>query len=84
MRRMASPFEETRERGTIVSWNGGMGIGRIRADNGDSIVLFYWSVLQGFRQLTIGQRVEFSRMWFGLKRNAASLVVPIQADADAN
>ena len=76
-------FEERRERGTIVSWNA-TGIGRIRADNGDSIVLFYWSVLQGFRQLTIGQRVEFSRMGFGLQRNAASLVVPVLTDADSN
>jgi cold shock CspA family protein len=80
---MANPFEEKRERGTIVSWSG-MGIGRIRADNGDSIDLFYWSLLQGFRQLTVGQRVEFSRAWLGLKRNTASLVVPVPADADSD
>jgi len=49
-------------------------MGRIRAANGDSIVLFYWSVLKGFRQLKIGQHVEFSRTRFGL-RNSASLVV---------
>ena len=60
-----------REHGTVVSWNAGMG--RIRADNGDSLFLFYWSVVQGFRQLKVGQRVEFSRL--GLKRNLATLVV---------
>ena len=82
---MANPFEEARERGTIISWDAATGFGRIRADNGDSIVVFYWSVLQGFRQLRIGQRVEFSRMmWFGANRNAASVVVSVLTDADSN
>jgi len=72
---MVVPVESTewREHGTIVSWNA-VGMGRIRADNGDSLLLFYWSVVQGFRQLKIGQRVEFSR-GIGLKRNVANLVV---------
>ena len=80
---MTNPLEGTRERGTIVSWSG-MGIGRIKADNGDSIELFYWSILKGFRQLTVGQRVEFSRAWLGLNRDAASLVVPVPSDADSD
>ena len=63
---------ECREHGTIVSWNAFMG--RIQADNGDRLTLFYWSVLQGFRQLKVGQRVEFSR-GVGLNRNVAHLVV---------
>jgi len=78
----STPYDEGRERGTIVSWNT-TGMGRIRADNGDSIVLFYWSVLNGFRQLKIGQHVEFSRTRFGL-RNAASLVVVIPTDTESN
>jgi cold shock CspA family protein len=72
---MVEPIEsaECREHGTIVSWNA-VGMGRIRADNDDTLLLFYWSVLQGFRHLKAGQRVEFSR-GVGLKRNAANLVV---------
>jgi cold shock CspA family protein len=72
---MAGPIEspEGREHGTIVAWNA-VGIGRIRADNGDTLRLFYWSVLRGFGQLKAGQRVEFSR-GVGLKRNVANLVV---------
>jgi cold shock CspA family protein len=75
MKRNMEPIEpsEWREHGTIVSWNA-VGMGHIRADNGDTLLLFYWSVLQGFRHLTAGQRVEFSR-GVGLKRNVANLVV---------
>jgi cold shock CspA family protein len=72
---------ECRERGTIVSWN--LGVGGIRADNGDSIRVFYWSVLRGFRQLRVGQRVEFSR-GIGLNQNAANLVVSIPSEADSS
>jgi cold shock CspA family protein len=77
---MAISFESTKERecGTIVSWNA-MGMGRIRADNGDSIRLFYWSVLRGFRQLGIGQRCEFS-LGIGLNQNVASLVTALPSD----
>jgi cold shock CspA family protein len=77
---MANQFD-TREHGTVVSW-AATGIGRIRADNGDSIILHYWSILEGFHQLTIGQRVEFSRTWIGLRRTSASLVVPLPTDFD--
>jgi cold shock CspA family protein len=72
---MVVPIESTewREHGHIVSWNA-VGIGRIRADNGDRLLLFYSSVLHGFRQLKPGQRVEFSR-GVGLNRNVASCVV---------
>jgi cold shock CspA family protein len=72
---MVGPIEspEWREHGTIVSWNA-VGVSHIRADNGDTLRLFYWSVLQGFRHLKAGQRVEFSR-GVGLKRNVANLVV---------
>ena len=64
---------EWREHGTIISWNS-VGMGRIRADNGATLLLFYWSVVQGFRRLEAGQRVEFSR-GVGLRRNVANLVV---------
>jgi cold shock CspA family protein len=70
---MAYPFEQARERGTVVSWNT-VGMGTIRADNGDRIRLFYWAILQGFRLIGVGQRVEFSR-GIGLNRNTANLVV---------
>jgi cold shock CspA family protein len=71
------------ERGTIVSWNAGNGI--IRSDSGDRVLLYYWAVLQGFRHLTIGRRVEFSRIVGpgGLERNVAGLVVPVVTDADS-
>jgi cold shock CspA family protein len=78
----SEPHNEGRERGTIVSWDA-MGMGRIRADNGDGLVLFYWSVLKGFRQLKAGQRVEFSRTRLG-PRDAAGLVVAIPTDAGSN
>ena len=61
-----------RENGTIVSWH--FGFGTIRADNGDALKLFYWSVVQGFANLKIGQRVEFSR-GVGLNRNVADVVI---------
>jgi cold shock CspA family protein len=74
-----------RERGTVVARiNDAMGgVGRIRADNGESLVLFYWSVVKGFSQLTVGQRVEFSRMTLGGRLKAASLVMPIANDTEA-
>lgn len=80
---MAIPFGSTKERecGTIVSWNA-MGMGRIRADNGDSISVCYWSVLRGFRQLGVGQRCEFSR-GIGLNQNVASLVTALRSDDDS-
>ena len=68
----------TRERGTILSWKAGRG--SIRADNGDILALFYWSVLRGFRQLAPGQRVEFSR-GAGLRRNVADAVVAVTEEA---
>ena len=49
-------------------------LSRIRADNGDALLLYYWSVLQGFHQLKAGQRVEFSR-GVGVKPSVANLVV---------
>jgi cold shock CspA family protein len=68
------------ERGTIVSWSlsRGQWYDVIRADNGDRVLPFYWSVVQGFKELRVGQRVEFSRMIGvnGLERNVASLAVP--------
>jgi cold shock CspA family protein len=64
--------EVTREHGTIVAWKSGRG--SIRADNGDILILFYWSVLKGFRDLAPGRRVEFSR-GAGLRRNLADVVL---------
>ena len=79
---MAKPLEEARERGTIMSWNA-MGIGGIRVDNGDHLHLFYWSVVQGFRELREGQRVEFSR-GVGLRQNVANLVVAVSEEVDSD
>jgi cold shock CspA family protein len=74
------------ERGTIESWSlsSGQWYGVIRADNGDRVLLFYWSVIQGFNQLRIGRQVEFSRMvgLKGLERNIASLAVPMSTEGD--
>jgi len=67
--------DPARKQGTIVAWQG-MGAGRIQADNGDPVDLFYWSILHGFRQLTVGQRVEFLREPLGANRHMATLVVP--------
>jgi cold shock CspA family protein len=76
------------ERGTIESWSLGSGqwYGDIRADNGDRVLLFYWSVVRGFNQPRIGRRVEFSRMvgLKGLERNIASLAVPVLSETDSN
>ena len=75
------------ERGTIESWSLGIGqwYGVIRADNGDRVLLFYWSVVQGFRELRVGRQVEFSRMvgLNGLERNIASLAMPSPTEADS-
>ena len=76
--------EENRERGRIESWSATQrGVGLIRAENGDTLVVFYWSILRGFHQLKPGQRVEFSRTKFG-SLEAASLVVPVLTDSDSN
>jgi cold shock CspA family protein len=76
---MSIESTEWRERGTIVSWNA-VGMGRIQADNGDRLLLSYWSVLQGFGHLKVGQRVEFSR-GAGLNRYVARSVVAAQRDS---
>ena len=72
-----------RERGTIVSMGTYAlgGFGHIRADNDDTLALFYWSVIEGFNTLRIGQRVEFSRARYGLDAKVATLVVPVLTDA---
>jgi cold shock CspA family protein len=69
----AEHSEAMRERGTIVSW-GGTGMGKIEAKSGERLPFFYWTVVRGFDQLRVGQRVEFSR-GAGLKQNEAQLVV---------
>jgi cold shock CspA family protein len=71
--------EGPREHGTIVAWNGGIGTGRIQADCGDRGDIFYWSILQGFRKLTVGQRVEFLRVPSLGERHMAALVVPAES-----
>jgi cold shock CspA family protein len=75
-----------REQGTIISMGtyGLGGFGHIRADNGDTLAMFYWSVIEGFHTLRIGQRVEFSRARYGFDRNVATLVAPVLTDADSN
>ena len=84
---MANPYESVdlkeRERGTIMGWDATVGIGYIRADSGESVVLTFASVLQGFRQLKIGQRVEFSRMGYGRTPKVAALVLPLSSDANS-
>jgi cold shock CspA family protein len=74
-----------REQGTIVSMGhyGHGGFGHIRADNGDTLALFYWSVIEGFNTLGVGHRVEFSRARFGFGGKVATLVVPV-TDPNAN
>lgn len=73
---MTDSLVDQRERGTIVSWK--EGVGRVRDDNGESLRFFYWSVVQGFDKLRVGQRVEFSR-GVGLRRNVANLIVAVPA-----
>ena len=75
---------ESRERGTIVSMGTYRlgGFGHIRADNGDTVAMFFWSLIGGFDTLRIGQRVEFSRARYGFNQNVATLVEPVITDAD--
>ena len=75
---------ESRERGTIVSMGTYRlgGFGHIRADNGDAVAMFYWSLISGFHTLRIGQRVEFSRARYGFNQNVATLVESVITDAD--
>ena len=67
------------ERGTIVSMGhyGLGGFGHIRADNGDTLAMFYWSIIEGFHTLRVDQRVEFSRARYGFSGNVATLVSPV-------
>jgi len=75
---------EGREQGTIVSMGHYAlgGFGHIRADNGDTLALFYWSVIEGFNTLGIGHRVEFSRARYGFDAKVATLVTPVVTDAE--
>ena len=52
---------EGREYGTIVSMGhyGLGGFGHIQADNGDTLAMFYWSIIEGFHTLRAGQRWLF-------------------------
>jgi cold shock CspA family protein len=52
-----------RERGTVRSWNHTEGTGRIQSDAGDTLWAHFSFILQqaGYRGLTAGQRVEFTR-----------------------
>jgi len=77
---------EGREQGTIVAMDTYAlgGCGHIRADNGDTIALFYWSIIEGFHTLRVGQRVAFSRARYGFGRNVATLVAPVLTEADLN
>ena len=74
-----------REQGTIVAMGTYAlgGCGHIRADNGDAVALFYWSVIEGFHTVRVGQRVEFSRARFGLDRAVATLVAAVLVDTDS-
>ena len=52
-----------RERGTVRSWNNAEGHGRIQADAGDVLWChFSFLNMDGFKTLSVGQRVEFTRM----------------------
>ena len=77
---------EGREQGTIVSMGtyGLGGFGHIRADSGDTLAMFYWSIIEGFDTLRIGQRVAFSRATFGVSGKVATLVAPVLTDAESN
>ena len=60
------------------------GSGHIRADNGDTVAMFYWSLIGGFHTLRIGQRVEFSRARYGFNQNVATLVEPVITDVNSD
>lgn len=77
---------ETREQGTIVSMGTYAfgGCGHIRAEYGDTLAMFYWSVIEGFHTLRIGQRVKFSRATYGFSRKVATLVTPALTEPDSN
>jgi len=77
---------EGREQGTIVSMGtyATGGCGHIQADCGDTLAMFYWSVIAGFNTLRIGQRVEFCRARYGFDQRVATLVAPLLGDAESN
>jgi cold shock CspA family protein len=53
----------TRERGTVLSWELSQGHGRIESNRGDTLwVHFSQIVHEGFRALSPGQPVEFTRV----------------------
>ena len=76
---------EGREHGTIVSMGTYRlgGCGHIRADNGDTLAMFYWSIIEGFHTLRVGQPVAFSRGRYGLYRAVAMLIAPALMDEDS-
>jgi hypothetical protein len=51
-------------------------------ERGDNVVLFFWSVVHGFHQLVVGQRVEFTGASLGAQRNVATLVVSLEPGTD--
>ena len=83
---MANPFKQIdeRERGTVVYWDRQAHVGRIKADNGDTVRLSDVSAFQGFERLAPGQRVEFTRIGYGLRPDTAAVVVPIRNDSSSN
>jgi CspA family cold shock protein len=52
-----------RELGTVLSWNQTEGSGQIQPDSG-TVLWAHFSFIQGtgFRALSVGQRVEFTRI----------------------
>jgi cold shock CspA family protein len=58
---------QNRELGTVLSWEAAEGRGQIQADAGDILWAHSTFIVQttGFRGLTAGQRVEFTRIEAG-------------------
>jgi cold shock CspA family protein len=56
--------ESDRERGVVLSFDSAKGCGRIRAECGDVLWVNFSVIRQkrGFRMLSAGQHVEFTRM----------------------
>jgi cold shock CspA family protein len=57
-------MSSSRERGTVLSWKDAKGHGRIKSDAGDVLWAHFAFIDQeeGFRKLSPGQRVEFTRV----------------------
>jgi CspA family cold shock protein len=53
----------SRESGTVIEWKAEKGHGRIQADSGAVVWAHFSQIIgDGFRALSVGQRIQFTRV----------------------